>query len=145
MAPLECREIPQVIHGAVAGMTEHRKAPTDRPSGPGSDRRVLDLAHLDHHTFGDAGLRAELLELFTGQLGQYLNALETSSSHQDWLVAAHTLKGSARAVGAIAISEICQTLEDLPREHWLQVRDEPMAELQSAAEECRRLIVKIAV
>ncbi len=107
------------------------------------ERRVLDLKHLDQHTFGDAGLRAEVLNLFTGQLGQYLAALEASSSHVDWLNAAHTLKGSARAIGAGEICALCETLEDLPDDRWRDEGSRLLPRLRDAAEDCRHVITRL--
>lgn len=109
----------------------------------GAERTVLDMEHLEHHTFGDHSLRDELLDMFAGQLGQYLGALETSANHDDWLAAAHTLKGSAKAIGAIEISAICEVLEDVKPEGWRQQRKEPLSRLQTAADECRTFIAEM--
>ena len=39
--------------------------------------------------------------------------MQTTASRKDWIEAAHTLKGSARAVGAWAIAECAQAAEAL--------------------------------
>ena len=109
---------------------------SDRQAHALPNQRILDIEHLDHHTFGEVELRNELLGLFGEQLGQQMNVLQQCTSHADWLVATHTLKGSARAVGAWMIDEIAETLENLPPNGWLELRSEPMDSLSKAVQEC---------
>ncbi|MEQ1697340.1 MAG: Hpt domain-containing protein [Hyphomicrobiaceae bacterium] len=61
---------------------------------------VLDLAHLRVYTLGMADLEREILGLFLEQLPKSHAALLASETAKDWHMAAHTLKGSALAVGA---------------------------------------------
>lgn len=61
---------------------------------------VLDLAHLRTYTMGMADLEREILGLFLDQLPKSQAALNAAASARDWHMAAHTLKGSALAVGA---------------------------------------------
>lgn len=67
---------------------------------------VLDLVHLRTYTLGMADLEREILGLFLEQLPKSLEALAGSESARDWHMAAHTLKGSALAVGAKRLAAI---------------------------------------
>ncbi len=114
---------------------------TLRGSTCGSDRQVIDIEHLNHQTFNDPALRSELLELFTTHLDRYIDALEASGDADEWFAAAHTLKGSARAIGAVALSEICQEMEQLD---WREKGAGCLLRLRKSAEECRVAIKAIA-
>lgn len=67
---------------------------------------VLDLAHLRNYTLGDDALQREILDLFREQIKNSLHLLQEAADSGDksaWEMAAHTLKGSARAVGAFRL------------------------------------------
>jgi HPt (histidine-containing phosphotransfer) domain-containing protein len=78
-----------------------------------ADPRVLDLIHLRRYTMGNAALEHELLALFLGQLPTILQQISQAATAQDWKFALHTLKGSARVIGATAIAEVAEALEPL--------------------------------
>lgn len=73
--------------------------------------RPLDLVHLAKYTFGDRGLESELLGLFRSQAGIYVSRLEAAATAKDWRDAAHSLKGSARGLGAWALGDIAEDAE----------------------------------
>ena len=79
---------------------------------PAPDSRVLDLVHLRRYTQGNAELEAELLSLFAGQLPGLVSQIRDGGAASDWKLAVHTLKGSARAIGAVAIGELALRLEE---------------------------------
>lgn len=60
---------------------------------------------------GDATLEREILQLFVDQLPEILARLNGAETVTDWKMAAHTLKGSARAVGAWAVAECASMAE----------------------------------
>ena len=62
----------------------------------------IDVAHLSRMTLGDAGLAREVLVMFVKQTAQLLTSLATKPPNAAAL--AHTLKGSARAVGAFGVA-----------------------------------------
>ena len=64
---------------------------------------ILDRDHLDRMTLGDAALAREVLALFAGQAGDWIYVI--SADADSALAAAHSLKGSARAIGAWAVAE----------------------------------------
>lgn len=84
------------------------KVPRD-PSCPAP----LDHAHLSRYTLSDKGLEIEVLRLFLAQIPLTIESLKFASMDQDWVVAAHTLKGSARAVGVRQLSELGLEAEQL--------------------------------
>ena len=71
----------------------------------------VDLAHLARYTLGDRALEREVLELFCGQSRVYLEQLHAARSEQAWRDAAHSLKGSAQAVGAWRVADAARAAE----------------------------------
>ena len=79
------------------------------------DGRPIDLVHLSRQTLGDRDLEVELLGLFERQAGQIMQQIEQMAASGDRRLRhdlAHTLKGSARAVGAVAVAAAAQTYEE---------------------------------
>jgi len=80
------------------------------PSPPlAPDDGPIDLAHLSRMTLGDARLEREVLAMFSAQSGKLLDILAAMPAEAGTL--AHTLKGSARAIGAFAVAEAAGRLE----------------------------------
>lgn len=75
--------------------------------------RPLDLVHLAKYTLGDRGLESELLGLFRAQASIYVARLEEVATGGEWKDAAHSLKGSARGLGAWALGDLAETAEAL--------------------------------
>lgn len=71
----------------------------------------IDHAHLALYTMGNRALEIEVLDLFAGQAPLTLGDLRKADSPKAWHMAAHTLKGSARAVGAFELAEIAAEAE----------------------------------
>ena len=74
----------------------------------------LDLAYLRTMTFGDVHLEREVLEMFKAQTRDLLVQLASRPDNSAEL--AHTLKGSARAIGAFEVGEAAAALESGLRE-----------------------------
>ncbi len=77
--------------------------------------RPLDLVHLSRQTLGDRELEVELLGLFDKQAGQIIARLASALSGSDrkWRHdLCHTLRGSARAIGAVKVARFAQSYED---------------------------------
>ena len=72
---------------------------------------ILDRDHLARYTLGDAGLEQEVLKLFIDQVPESLALLRDSRDPDAWLRAAHTIKGSARAVGAWRLADAAERAE----------------------------------
>ena len=73
------------------------------PAGPIS----LDL--LRRMTLGDADLEREVLGMFSNQAVRLLERLQVMP--EDAAAVAHTLKGSARAIGALDVADAAEGLE----------------------------------
>lgn len=74
---------------------------------------AIDLDHLNHSVFGDAGLRAEVLTLFVEQAVKIVSAFDPNLDDAAWRHLAHTLKGSARGVGAFTLGDVLAEAETL--------------------------------
>jgi HPt (histidine-containing phosphotransfer) domain-containing protein len=86
----------------------HMSLPVDGgPAGQG----VLDVCHLARQTMGDAGLERELLQLFAQHSPALMARIEAAGTPDGRSVAAHTLKGSARAIGAWAVADAAAAIE----------------------------------
>jgi HPt (histidine-containing phosphotransfer) domain-containing protein len=90
------------------------------PSPPlAPDDGPIDNAHLDRMTLGDIALEHEVLAMFSAQAVGLIARLATLSSDgkssegksSEGLALAHTLKGSARAIGAFHVGDAAEALE----------------------------------
>jgi HPt (histidine-containing phosphotransfer) domain-containing protein len=73
------------------------------------DDGPIDLAHLARMTLGDAALERQVLGMFASQSTSLIEKLAALPAEAGAL--AHTLKGSARAVGAFRVAECAEALE----------------------------------
>jgi HPt (histidine-containing phosphotransfer) domain-containing protein len=82
-------------------------------SAPASDCKVtaIDENHLGRMTLGDRRLEREVLELFLRQTTLMLNRI-VGAQPPLAAAAAHTLKGSARGIGAWRVARAAELLED---------------------------------
>ncbi|ESR26691.1 Hpt domain-containing protein [Lutibaculum baratangense] len=98
-----------------------------------SSRWPVDLEHLARQTAGDVQVEREALHLFVLQSAVYLRRLRAAIAERDRAEAAHTLKGSATAVGAWGVARLSEELEASPA----PVRQLPdiLADLESELEE----------
>ncbi len=80
------------------------------PSPPlAPDDGPIDFDHLKRMTLGDAGLEQEVLAMFAAQSASLVGTLATMPMDAPALT--HTLKGSARAIGAFAVADAAARLE----------------------------------
>ena len=115
------------------------------PSPPlAPDDGPIDIEHLRRMTLGDASLEREVLAMFSGQAVGLIDRLAASPSaasetrSQETLALAHTLKGSARAIGAFRVADAAEALEAAIRHG-----DDPvqaLARLKDAVAEARTAI-----
>lgn len=73
----------------------------------------MDLAHLARQTMGDRELEREVLALFVQQALSVRDKVLDADARERVLLA-HSLKGSARGVGAFAVAECAATIEKQP-------------------------------
>ncbi len=76
-------------------------------------RTPIDRVHLARYTLGNLDLEIEILGLFAMQAPETLRQLKTALTEKAWRDAAHTLKGSARAVGATRVGDSAERAEAL--------------------------------
>ena len=80
------------------------------PSPPlAPDDGPIYFDHLKRMTLGDAGLEQEVLAMFAAQSASLVGTLATMPMDAPALT--HTLKGSARAIGAFAVADTAARLE----------------------------------
>jgi HPt (histidine-containing phosphotransfer) domain-containing protein len=107
------------------------------PSPPlAPDDGPIDIAHLRRMTLGDAALECEVLGMFSAQAQRLVKSLVANPA--DAAALAHTLKGSARAVGAFAVGDAAAHLETLIRSGC--DRSEALSELDDAIMQARSAI-----
>jgi HPt (histidine-containing phosphotransfer) domain-containing protein len=87
-------------------------------------------------THDDQALEREVLGMFLQQAGRLVDALAQTPAEAGTL--AHTLKGSARAIGAFHVAEAAAAVEDARRENGDLAS--PLAELAVALTEARGAI-----
>jgi HPt (histidine-containing phosphotransfer) domain-containing protein len=100
------------------------------------DGPPIDIEHLGRMTLGDASLEREVLGMFSAQAASLIGALTTLASDAGAL--AHTLKGSARAIGAFRVADAAGHLEAA-----IQNRNNPaqaLGELTDAVAQARMAI-----
>lgn len=103
----------------------------------------LDREHLARYSCGNRALEAEVLELFAEHAPIYLGELRSAMTEKAWRQAAHTLKGSARAVGALRVADRAEWAEALLDNADPMVRARSLAGLEEAVEEARSHIAKL--
>jgi HPt (histidine-containing phosphotransfer) domain-containing protein len=104
---------------------------------------ALDLEHLRRFTLGDQSLEFEILALFAKQAPITLEALQAAGADRDWKIAAHTLKGSARAVGAWRVARLAEAAEGLSRRQNPAGCDAALRELSAALAEASTFIATL--
>ncbi len=73
------------------------------------DEGFIDTAHLTRMTLGDTALQREVLTLFVRQSADLVARMSTFPA--DMAAIAHTLKGSARGIGAFSAAASAERLE----------------------------------
>jgi HPt (histidine-containing phosphotransfer) domain-containing protein len=112
-------------------------------TGAGEADAPVDLAHLRRFTLGDVRLELEVLTLFIDQAPATIAAMRQAGTSREWMTAAHTLKGSARAVGAWRLAKLAEEAERLGGPTDDNARDEVLRHLDEAAAEARAHIVSL--
>jgi HPt (histidine-containing phosphotransfer) domain-containing protein len=101
---------------------------------------VIDEEHLGRMTLGDRALEREVLEIFARQTTLSLDRVVGAEPARAAAVA-HTLKGSARGVGAWRVARAAECLEQAAAGKFdVQAIQSAIAELEAAAIEVREVI-----
>jgi HPt (histidine-containing phosphotransfer) domain-containing protein len=77
--------------------------------------RPIDMVHLAKQSCGDKSLETEILHLFRQQLALCVDQIMATSGRERKIVA-HTIKGSARAVGAFGLARVAAHIEETPHD-----------------------------
>ena len=96
---------------------------------------ALDLAFLAEQTFGDRALARDVLALFEEQCEALLPVVADAAGPTQQSIAAHSLKGAARAVGAIRLAACLERFEEILARGAPQ--EEGLAQVLAAAAEAR--------
>jgi hypothetical protein len=123
-----------MIMGAEAlAEIDMREAPSLAP-----DERPIDLVHLARTTMGDRSLEREVLQLFDRQAGLLIARMRAAPPANIGMLA-HTMKGSARGIGAWRVARAAEAVElaDSAR------IGEALERLAQAAEEARAVIAEL--
>ncbi len=107
--------------------------------GPERTDSVLDDDHLGRMTLGDRDLEREVLEIFARQTTLSLNRLVGAEPARAAAVA-HTLKGSARGVGAWRVARAAERLEQAAAGKVDAAIEAAIAQLDAASIEVRKAI-----
>ncbi|MEM7069617.1 MAG: Hpt domain-containing protein [Pseudomonadota bacterium] len=75
-------------------------------------QKPIDLVHLSSVTMGDRALEAEVLAMFAAHIDNYVAVAENCKNSDDVIRAAHTIKGSARSIGAFHLAKIAEMSEN---------------------------------
>jgi HPt (histidine-containing phosphotransfer) domain-containing protein len=110
------------------------------PSPPlAPDDGPIDIAHLRRMTLGDEALEREVLTMFSSQASRLL--AELAALPPDASALAHTLKGSARAVGAFSVGDAAAHVESLIRSGGNPA--DALSELDDAVTEAKSAIAAV--
>lgn len=74
---------------------------------------LIDLDHLEKYVAGDDELRDEILTIFEKQVDKWLRLLDPHQADEEWIDAAHALKGASRGIGAWTVGDLCEKAETL--------------------------------
>ena len=117
-----------------------RAAPEAQASTSASGERPIDLVHLARMTMGDRSLEREVLQLFDRQAVTRVARLRDAEPCSVAAVA-HTLKGSARGVGAWRVARAAEAVELAGDDQ--KSLGAAIERLTAAANEARALIAEL--
>ena len=101
---------------------------------------MLDTDHLAKYTLGNHELEREVLHMFIDQTEKYLQRLLNSANEKDWFEASHSLKGSARGIGAFRVGMRAEQLEKTEEPLKNSVRCAILVLLQEDIEKTKKAI-----
>jgi len=77
------------------------------------DNSQIDFEHLRRYVGDDPALTAEVFGLFKNQVDLWSSQFNPNLDDDSWAMMTHSLKGTARAIGATSLAEICEDSESL--------------------------------
>ena len=117
----------------------------EMPGSGGSrgEAAPIDHAYLARFTLGNTTLEHEVLELFADHAPTYLLRLMAATTDRAWHEAAHTLKGSARAVGARQVGALAEEAERIKGFSDPEARAASIDALSAALGDARQYIAEL--
>jgi len=98
----------------------------------------IDFDHLNKYVDGDIALTREIFGLFVHQTEMWGRGLDPASDDEVWESVTHSLKGSAKAVGAVNLATLCEAAEALVGdERRMGARDVAVQNIEFAIEQVR--------
>jgi len=83
-------------------------------ASPSSDNETeIDFDHLNQFVQEDVDLTKEVFGLFKNQVDMWSRMLTPEADDETWSSVTHTLKGTAKAIGAINLAQRCERAEIL--------------------------------
>ena len=124
-------------------MSDLSTATLERPraASAASGERPIDLVHLARMTLGERSLEREVLQLFDRQATLLLGRMQSAPATALPSLA-HTLKGSARAIGAGGVARAAETVEFIGAADEAALRC-ALATLGAAIDEARTFIAEL--
>jgi HPt (histidine-containing phosphotransfer) domain-containing protein len=126
---------------SVETVAKEEVAHTAKPVG----ERPVDLVHLARYTLGNRSLEQEVLGLFLTQSALYLTRLKDAMDEKTWRDAAHTIKGSARGIGAWHVVASAEAAENLQGDGLKTERERVVAVLEGDIQEANSYIRSLLV
>ena len=114
------------VSGELARVSSPSLVPCDSP---------IDIDHLSRMTLGERSLEREVLELFDRQAGMLLSRMQADALPIA-AASAHTLKGSARSIGAWRVATAAENVENATAARFTAA----LAALDAAVGEARTAI-----
>jgi HPt (histidine-containing phosphotransfer) domain-containing protein len=111
-------------------------------SARAQDERPIDLVHLARMTMGDRHLEREVLQLFDRQT-DLLVARMRQIAPSGLAAIAHTLRGSAKGIGAWRVARAAEAVESAAGNAGADELQDAIDRLGRAAEEARAEITEL--
>ncbi|WP_298917627.1 Hpt domain-containing protein [uncultured Algimonas sp.] len=98
----------------------------------------IDFDHLNRYVDGDTALTREIFSLFQHQVEMWGRGLDAGADDEVWESVVHSLKGSARAIGANGLAGMCEAAERLVGEgRRMGARDVAVQNIEFAIDQVR--------
>ncbi len=104
---------------------------------------AIHIDELRHYTAGDEAVMRDVLDIFRTQAALWLDQLSPDLSDTDWTALAHSLKGSARGIGALAFAAIAEEAETAPASSRPGLRARLGRELERVVAEIEHIITTL--
>lgn len=89
-----------------------RRPHPDSGEAPLRNEQMIDLVYLSKQSLGDRSLELEILKLFAGQSSLYVDRLRAAKTRSEKRMAAHTILGSARGIGAWQVARLAEPMHN---------------------------------